>query len=1117
MRAMGCWLVILWNLMEAGMSIASAEQAQPEELLWIARGVPSHGLVVAQANLQPFTQGSGAFSLRAVTLPERKPVPVQFVPDGEGVFVAQLPGAGDWKVHLQMGRADSDGSKPAGAISTEHYEMLFADSRRAGYPSAILFRETGRRLDTFVWNDRVHHRALGSFHLRFDPDARAEVVSDGEVCTVVRVRAHYCQPDGKRPPSEPSAVYHWYLFKRLPLVYVTTQVQQKEPFAWDEFHFLEFNFPDASFTRWAGGEPVRQGALVADGSTVRFDRWGALLHERNALGMWGQPLLVYDGRGAYGTYLHSTWQAWDSTRLQVATWLWLGTANDPVNAVRQASQVYGMPVTTVATTPALHQRLEAFRQKALSLRGPERQHALWTAALAECLEARGDLVGAERVLSGQMPPGWHRFAAGELGVLVEQMEEGIRLQSLYDLRRERELLATDNPPLFALSLRDAETREQTALTADRGWRKVEVGRRRNGFVLTWSQPRDARFAGISVTAQVHTDSRQHALRWSLQVHNGSKRWSLWQVTFPQVAVAEPGDDATVLFPRGPGEIQRDVWRRHFGYRSTYPNGWCSMQLLAAYAQSPRPVGLYFALHDPVGSTKYIGMQSNPAGRSVRLYFEHPVPDMGKAGNSFTLMGQAVWQLLRGDWYDAARIYRRWVVQEARWYPRGDNASPRLGNVSAWTAPRPLKTFREWMRDLPAWSLASGGAPEVVSPVEEFAKYCGVPVGFHWYYWHQIPFDNDYPHYFPVKEGFAEGVKRLKEAGVFVMPYINGRLWDTRDKGMEDFQFSAVAKPAATKDENGDPYTEVYGSKEADGSPVRLAVMCPTTELWQNKVREIVMRLFGEYGVNAVYIDQVAAAPPVLCFDASHGHPLGGGHWWNEGYWRMLERIRREMPDDRALTTECNAEPFIAWFDGYLTWHWQYEGQVPVFPAVYSQAIQMFGRAYRGGDTKDLALRMKAAQQLTFGEQIGWIDPHIVREEENARFLRQVVQLRWRYRDFFTHGEMARPPQLEGSIPTVRADWQWEGEWWVSAPAVYTGAWQLPGKKRLVLFFVNVADEPVTAILRFHPSAYGIRATRIRLVEKVGESDSGEVQTVSARFERTVNLAPHQAVVWEMEW
>jgi hypothetical protein len=99
-----------------------------------------------------------------------------------------------------------------------------------------------------------------------------------------------------------------------------------------------------------------------------------------------------------------------------------------------------------------------------------------------------------------------------------------------------------------------------------------------------------------------------------------------------------------------------------------------------------------------------------------------------------------------------------------------------------------------MRELCVWAVGGGAPKECVPIVKEFAKFMGVPVGFHWYNWHQIPFDNDYPHYFPTKEGFAEGVRELQQSGVFVMPYINGRLWDTRDKGTEDWQFSKVALP-----------------------------------------------------------------------------------------------------------------------------------------------------------------------------------------------------------------------------------------------------------------------------------------------------------------------------------
>jgi hypothetical protein len=113
----------------------------------------------------------------------------------------------------------------------------------------------------------------------------------------------------------------------------------------------------------------------------------------------------------------------------------------------------------------------------------------------------------------------------------------------------------------------------------------------------------------------------------------------------------------------------------------------------------------------------------------------------------------------------------------------------------------------------------------------------------------------------------------------------------------------------SQDAKGEPYVESYGSKESNGEPVRLAAMRPTTRTWQERQQAIVRRLFGECGVKAVYIDQVAAAKPELCFDTTHGHPLGGGSWWNEqGYWPLLDAIRATRPPDRVLTTECNADP-----------------------------------------------------------------------------------------------------------------------------------------------------------------------------------------------------------------
>ncbi|MDW8029695.1 MAG: DUF6259 domain-containing protein, partial [Armatimonadota bacterium] len=873
----------------------------------------------------------------------------------------------------------------------------------------------------------------------------------------------------------------------------------------------------------------------------------------------------HDGRGGYGTYLHahgdSAWQEWQSTERNFSAWLLVGSFDDPIAIV--CSMLHQLPTDAkvVVTLPEVRSAIEKVKGKLPA----------WHLALAEKLEGQGRFEEALQFTKGKVPANWLLETAGNLGITFERTLDGIRLQSLFDRKVNRELLAEQTLPLFTLILRHLPTKREFQLHADSGWQKVVWRKAKGGILLRWQQPKEIE-AGVVVNLQVtfgalqqrpssptkvgaqklrqqlraeacsmnparqngdiiHAtgfsqwlmtkktsaefirrtssipNSSESQIFWSLNIERLPNDWSILRVSFPQIAVADLGENAEVFFPRGPGEVQRNLWRKSFTYRSLYPNGWATMQFVAAYSETrdkEHGTGIYVGVHDPKGSAKEIIVKSEPDVKRVVLAFVHPVQNMGIGGNEFKQTGEVVWQILRGDWFDAAMIYRDWVRKEAKWFPKGARDTGQGTRIDT----------PEWMRELCVWAVGGGAPKECVPVVKEFAKFMGVPVGFHWYNWHQIPFDNDYPHYFPTKEGFAEGVQELQQSGVFIMPYINGRLWDTRDKGMEDWQFSKIALPAATKQEDGTPYTESYGSKEADGSDVKLAPMCPTTKLWQDKVREIVLRLFNEFGVNAVYIDQVAAAAPALCFDKTHGHPLGGGSWWNEGYWQMLDAIRKAMPKDRMLTTECNAEPFVKWFDGYLTWHWQHDGQVPAFPAVYSGAIQMFGRAYRGGETKDLALRMKAGQQLVFGEQIGWIDPSIVREKENAEFLRQVVRLRWHLRRYFCEGEMARPPKLSGNIPKVRADWQWAGEWWVETDAILTGAWKLPKEGKLVLLFVNVSDQTLKATLIFDSKSYGLKGKQIQMTE-LTEQGRKTSQLLPLTFRKHLVFPPKTAFAFEM--
>lgn len=42
-------------------------------------------------------------------------------------------------------------------------------------------------------------------------------------------------------------------------------------------------------------------------------------------------------------------------------------------------------------------------------------------------------------------------------------------------------------------------------------------------------------------------------------------------------------------------------------------------------------------------------------------------------------------------------------------------------------------------------------------------------------------------------------------------------------------------------------------------------------------------------MDGVYIDQIGAmaSAPKYCYDRSHNHPVGGGHYWYQGYSKML--------------------------------------------------------------------------------------------------------------------------------------------------------------------------------------------------------------------------------------
>ncbi len=999
-------------------------------------------------------------------------------------------------------------------IANGHYRVTHDPQRMAGLPWRFEFLGTGKVFDTFSFNDRVHNPDAGSFLLRGDPQARPELAASGPLRAVVRVRARYTQ-GGKQPKSAPEATYTFTYYADSPLIRVEADVSQKQAQHWNELHFIELNYPDESFTHWAADDPAKTTALAADAQSHTGNRWAAFVQGNSVLGLVApSPIRIYDGRGGYGTYLHGPWATWDDTEQHFRARLFVSAEKDALAELDAASRMPPGGTVGRITTPRFLAELQRLRGEVQRLPAGRRGAFGWTLSLIDRLGQQPDqLLAAQEALAGVAedleagrdrpyerlrwwPMGEQTAAAtwienGHLGLgFATPPIGGAHLLSLFDFAKERELLAATGVPLFDIELSHPDGRT-ARVTAETDWASHEVTGRGGGATrrggLVCSRPTADGLPGLRVECDFELAGRR--LAWRLRVDNPDEQWAIHQVHFPQVALGQIGgsaEDDFVATPRASGELRKAPLLNPYSFGGLYPSGWATMQFLCHYDQD---VGVYFAAEDPLASTKDLNVKTSDAGEALIARVTWPNADMDVPGSGFTHPGWTVLETFEGDWFDAARIYARWAAKEAQWWPK--------------TGAKGRADTPEWMQEVAIWALTGGDSQSVVGPVTEFAQYMGVPTAIHWYNWHVIPFDNDYPHYFPAKEGFADGVAALQDAGVRVMPYINGRLWDS---DLDDFKTTAIK--AATKDAKGDYYVEVYGSGE------KLVPMCPTTELWQTTVQDTVLRLVSpEFNVDGVYIDQIAAASPRICMDDSHGHPLGGGHWWTtDGYWPMLTSLQGRLPAGKMITSECNAESYTTHLDGLLTWHFQYQDMIPLFAAVYGGQVQLFSRAYNGTD--GLSYRMKAAQSLVFGEQIGWIRPDIIKDEVNGPFLRRMARLRHALLPYLSWGEMARPPTLTGDIPQVTADWAWSGEWPITDTALQRGAWK-SRDGRLALIFVNVTDQTLSATLEFDAEAYGF-ALRQRIVcARRTEDALEEPVPLATQANVPIELPPYGAVALEI--
>ncbi len=1107
------------------MTMGAFAAESPDYLLLVVETPPSAGILARDLDWTPvlqdapappapkafFEQGDGLTAL---------PLQYDARDDGPGRLVLRAPGDIPPGARIRLYAADGPEGVPPppeahvsatsenGVITVNNgvVEIVHNPAVLAGLPSKVTFVETGRAFEGCFFNDRLYHPDTGAYALYLDPQPEVRLLSSGPIEAVVEVRARYLK-DAAPAPGNARAVYRFRYRAGSPAVEITATCTQDELRSWQELHLAEWHFPSRPLPQWAIGAPLQQGTFQEDALSLEGASWACLTDGEHLFGLYGGPIKLYSGTPGYGSYVHGPWVSWESLETTLRTTAWLDTGKDAVEALSAAAAAPLRPARTRISTPRLEELRQGIAER-LAAAEPDNHRmqraawrfslytrpAVWDASLEETHERLQALSSA---MKGPVTRSVSRIDDREaqhvyvfddtLGTLAFDPVDRRALLSLFSLAGRREFLSDSVTPLWTMAGEEAGGRETVWTSLDTSFvcapaAASAAGGGHKHARLVWTGRGEA--AGVTVTVDLALETPGLAL--TLQIANDTDAIAVNRVEFPVLSlgpIGDSADDDRFLAPTVSGTLWPAPLVNGVSVDARYPSGWGSMQFGAHYDGD---AGLYIAVHDPLAATKRFRVHRDEARDALDVRIEWPAPDASVPGNDFEMPGPAVLAAFQGDWFDAAQLYRAWAEREAAWWPaRGQWGRP---DIPA------------WLMDTCVWGRPDGAASTAVPQTLAFAEYLGVPTAVHWYSWHEIPFDNDYPHYFPAKEGFAEGVARLHEAGVRVMPYINGRLWDS-DTG--DFQ--PLALPAAAKKRDGEPYIEHYGSDPED-----LVPMCPTQEVWQDKVQEIVLRLIGpEFNVDGVYIDQVAAAAPAECYDRSHGHPLGGGAWWTTlGYWPMLTALNTAIDQqfpDKMLTTECNAEPFTHLFDGYLTWHFQYNHAVPAFAAVYGGKIVMFGRSDGGEDLQ--AHWARTGQALVWGEQLGWYGTDYVdRMPRAAEYLRRCARVRSHLLPYLARGRMLRPPVPRGVLPQVTANWAWGGgDWPVTTPALQTGAWRAEDGS-VALVFANTIDRPLSFSWTLNDGEYGLTGD-VRPYSRITEEGVAAAESAPPGADLTLNLEP----------
>ena len=544
-----------------------------------------------------------------------------------------------------------------------------------------------------------------------------------------------------------------------------------------------------------------------------------------------------------------------------------------------------------------------------------------------------------------------------------------------------------------------------------------------GFNLPFSKP-------LKVVVTVVLDSKEPLSYWSIAIDKPGEL-HVEKVRFPEVPGITKQPEERLAAPIWMGEMTKIPRQLIAGPQNPnrrlewpYP-GTMSLQCLALYRENGP--GLYLSCDDTAAFRKAFAFWSDSPER-VNYEMIHYPENESTPQTRYAPSYRAVIGTFSGDWITAAERYRAWGTRQP-WAVRS--------RLNRGVVP-------EWLLKTSLWIWNRGKSEGVLEPAVDIQKELKLPVSVFWHWWHGCSYDAGFPEYLPPREGtehFKAALSSAQKNNVRAIVYMNQRLWGMTTKSWAE----KGAERYAVKGLDGKVRPEIYNTYTQQAC----ATMCMATPFWRNTYAGIASEAVRDLGVDGIYMDQACSS--LLCYDPTHGHPLGGGTFWMNGF-RLLStdiRDRTRSARNTLLAGEGAGEAWLPYLDLMLTLQVSKERYarpnngwdvIPFFQAVY----HAFGVTY--GNYSSLTIPpydelwpdefapkeplklldrkfatqfyLEQARTVLWGNQptiANYRTTQRSQRSEEISFLLKLARVREQGKQYLLYGTFMRPPQISATV------------------------------------------------------------------------------------------------------